>query len=228
MLSISEKDFIVDSVRKNIRLDGRTRLGLRNIELEHGMLVGANGSAKGTILSEGTSVLVSVKLQIVEMNQIGGNGNEEVEDAADDVELTGVDNGKFRCHVDIWGKARAQMRTYDKDSIRTEISQIMNYAFNESGVLDGHKLIIIPNKLQWIINMDVSILEFGGNLVDLTFLVARTALWDTKIPKLNVESLNDGVFEYSVDDCMAEEPMIVDDLPIAVTMHKVRYELNSR
>jgi exosome complex component RRP42 len=91
---------------------------------------------------------------------------------------------------------------------------------NESGVLDSQRLTIIPGKLLWKIQMDISIEQVGGGLIDLCMLAARTALWDTRIPKLHIETLSDGVFEYSIDEHLEEQSMIIESIPLSVTLHK--------
>jgi exosome complex component RRP42 len=183
--------------------------------VETGIVPTANGSARVTLTDEGTSVLASAKLQIVE-HTVELKDNQDADDEHD----SDLKN-RLRCSVDIWGKIRFEWRNFDRESLRIDISQFVERVFNEAGVLDQHKLTIVPNKLYWNILLDLSIEQFGGNVVDVAFLAARSALWHLKIPKLTVDALNDGAYEYSVDEAMDEEPMIVDDLPVAITLHKM-------
>lgn len=79
----------------------------------------------------------------------------------------------------------------------------------------------------WVVNVDVLILEFGGNLLDVLFLAVRGALYTTKMPQVNVESF-EGAFEYEIG---SEEILTIkgrEDIPVSVTFIKVgnRYILD--
>jgi exosome complex component RRP42 len=49
--------------------------------------------------------------------------------------------------------------------------------------LHPKNLGIIPRRKSWLLNLDLIVLSDSGNVYDALFLAARSALWDTKVPK---------------------------------------------
>jgi len=49
--------------------------------------------------------------------------------------------------------------------------------------LHPKNLGIIPRRKSWLLNLDAIVLSDSGNVYDALFLAARSALWDTKVPK---------------------------------------------
>ena len=49
--------------------------------------------------------------------------------------------------------------------------------------LHPQNLGIIPRRTSWLLNLDAIVLLDSGNVYDALFLAARSALWDTKVPK---------------------------------------------
>lgn len=65
-------------------------------------------------------------------------------------------------------------------------------------------------------------MDYGGNLIDTTFLAATTALRNTSIPKLIIEDIGDGQMEFEIsDDTTGIENVDVSNVPIAVTVHEI-------
>jgi exosome complex component RRP42 len=42
---------------------------------------------------------------------------------------------------------------------------------------------IIPGKKAWLLNLDILVSSDSGNIYDALFMAARSALWDTKVPR---------------------------------------------
>lgn len=114
------------------------------------------------------------------------------------------------------------------DNLCAEYAEFMDRILNgEQGGVDLKSLCIIPGALIWVINVDVLILEFGGNLLDVLFLAVRGALYTTKMPQVTVESF-EGAFEYEIG---SEEILPLkgrEDIPVSVTFIKIgkRYVLD--
>ena len=114
------------------------------------------------------------------------------------------------------------------DNLCAEYTEFLDKILNGSqGGIDLKSLCIIPSALIWVINIDVLILEFGGNLLDVLFLAVRGALYTTKMPQVTVESF-EGAFEYEVGQ---EEILSIkgrEDIPVSVTFMKIgnRYILD--
>ena len=88
------------------------------------------------------------------------------------------------------------------------------------------KLCIIPGQQCWILYIDALILDYGGNLMDAIMMGTRAAVFDTKIPKTEVQDLGDGQFEFEVLDDAEETDLVEgkEDMPICVTLNKVKGE----
>jgi len=94
---------------------------------------------------------------------------------------------------------------------------------NGAGGINLSKLCIIPGEQCWILYVDALILDYGGNLIDALFMGTRAAIFDTRIPKTEVQDLGDGNFDFEVLDD-AEDTEIVEgreDMPICITLNKV-------
>lgn len=94
---------------------------------------------------------------------------------------------------------------------------------NGAGGINLSKLCIIPGEQCWILYVDALVLDYGGNLVDAVFMGTRAAIFDTRIPKTEVQDLGDGNFDFEVLDD-AEDTEVVEgreDMPICVTLNKV-------
>lgn len=61
-VSKSERNFIIEGVKENIRSDGRTKLDYRTITLETAIVQQSNGSARVKLAN--TDVLVGIKVEI--------------------------------------------------------------------------------------------------------------------------------------------------------------------
>lgn len=67
------------------------------------------------------------------------------------------------------------------DDMATSYAQFISRTLNGGhGGIDLKSLCIIPNQSCWVLNVDVLVLDFGGNLLDAIFSAVRGALYDTK------------------------------------------------
>ncbi|CEG78053.1 hypothetical protein RMATCC62417_12712 [Rhizopus microsporus] len=89
--------------------------------------------------------------------------------------------------------------------------------------LDLEKLCIIPGQQCWIIYIDAMVMDAAGNLLDCIVMTARAALYNTRIPKTEIQDLGEGEYEFEVmDDVEDAEPIVGwENLPITVTLYKI-------
>jgi exosome complex component RRP42 len=66
-------------------------------------------------------------------------------------------------------------------------------------------------------------MDAAGNLLDCIVMTTRAALYNTRIPKTEIEDLGDGEFEFEImDDVEEAEPIKGwENLPISVTLYKI-------
>lgn len=130
--------------------------------------------------------------------------------------------------------ASQQFEGRGADDLNNELTQMMTRILSNTPAISSSassaaginlsKLCIIPGQQCWILYVDALVLDYGGNLMDAIFMGTRAAIFDTRIPKTEVQDLGDGQFEFEVLDD-AEDTDIVEgreDMPICVTLNKVR------
>jgi exosome complex component RRP42 len=68
------------------------------------------------------------------------------------------------------------------DDLSYDMTIILNQCLSHPS-LHPQNLGIIPRRKSWLLNLDLIVLSDSGNVYDALFLAARSALWDTKVPK---------------------------------------------
>jgi hypothetical protein len=68
------------------------------------------------------------------------------------------------------------------DDLSYDLTIILNQCLSHPS-LHPKNLGIIPRRKSWLLNLDAIVLSDSGNVYDALFLAARSALWDTKVPK---------------------------------------------
>jgi len=142
------------------------------------------------------------------------------------------------------------------DDLSYDMTIILNQCLSHPS-LHPKNLGIIPRRKSWLLNLDAVVLSDSGNVYDTLFLAARSALWDTKVPKTrsvqyqpksniagdqDVEMSADGsgsIFnirdltkaaDFELVDYWDEgEPLDVDqEWPVCVTLNLVRTKVSIR
>ncbi|KAJ3181028.1 Exosome complex component RRP42 [Gaertneriomyces sp. JEL0708] len=224
MISITERDYISKGVEANIRADGRGKGDYRALHLETGLVAQASGSCR-VKLDSGTDVLVCVKVEIGSIEPSADN------DADDDTVLDegewkakDRDRGRISCNVECSPSAtRGLMEPQDVENMCIEYSQFMNRVLNgDQGGIDLKSLCIIHGSTCWILNIDVLVLDFGGNLLDIILVATRGALHNTRIPKAIIEE-SDGKVDFAISDDETELVRGWEGVPLCVTLNKIGY-----
>lgn len=202
-ISQSERDFILNGIIKNERIDGRKRMDYRYITIETGVLPNANGSSKIKLWFPHSCVIVSIKGEIV---------------------IPPADNPKegiIDANVSILPSANLDgERIDDLNAFYTQ--KLLKY-LKASSTLDLKKLCVIPFKYVWQLNIDVIIVESGGNVFDIITMGTYCALNDTRLPKtleLPSEDIKDAGFDVDQDPshCITLDAL---DMPICATLQMV-------
>jgi exosome complex component RRP42 len=94
-----------------------------------------------------------------------------------------------------------------------------------SRLLDVNDLCIVPGKFCWVLYIDVMVVQYGGNLVDVATLGIYSALRDTHIPKVVAEdqsTKSKDALGYELDDDVNSAwKLDVDCCPICVTLSQI-------
>ncbi|CAO3598585.1 unnamed protein product [Absidia cylindrospora] len=204
LISPAEKSYIEQGVEQNCRADGRGRLEYRHIVLELGLLSQASGSARCRLGD--SDVLVGIKVEIGDVDQENPNV------------------GRVVCNVECSPSASQQFEGRGAEDMNNVLTLALDWLYNgpQCG-FDLEKLCIIPGQQCWVIYIDAMVMDCAGNLLDCIVMTTRAALYNTRIPKTEIQDLGDGEFEFDVmDDIEDAEPIVGwDRSPISVTLYKV-------
>ncbi|KAI8139358.1 ribosomal protein S5 domain 2-type protein [Fennellomyces sp. T-0311] len=204
LISPAEKVYITQGVESDCRADGRGRLEYRHLVLESGLLSQTSGSARGRLGD--SDVLVGVKVEIGEIEH--GQPNQ----------------GRVVCNVECSPSASQQFEGRGADEINNTLTLALErFVTGPQSGLDLAKLCIIPGQQCWVIYVDAMVMDCAGNLLDCIVMTTRAALFDTRIPKTEIQELDEGEYEFEVmDDVEDAEPIgNWDRLPISVTLYKI-------
>eukprot|EP00871_Galdieria_phlegrea_P004413 jgi/Galph1/4973/GphlegSOOS_G3644.1 len=178
--SKAERSYLLEDVDQGIRLDGRNQFEYRPISLEVDVLPSASGSAR-LRLGE-TEVLVGVKV--------------EVEDAAANTQ----EIVRLCFTVECSGSANIDLQGKGTELLNAELRKTLENANCFSNLFENESLAVYRGKLCWILQVDILVLDTGGNLLDAVSIATRAALAKTLIPKVHVQEGENGALELEIDD----------------------------
>ncbi|KAI9207725.1 ribosomal protein S5 domain 2-type protein [Polychytrium aggregatum] len=222
LLAPVERAYILDGVECDIRADGRNRLDARHLTLETGMITQASGSCRVSV-DGGTDVLVGIKVEIetIDPNPEGDAEVSAFDETAETIDEDRRDKGRIVCSVECSPSLSAVLSQRQVEDLCIEYSQYMTRLLNSpEGGLDLKALCIIPGSTCFVVYIDVLILDYGGNLLDIIFLATRGAFHNTRMVKATAEQLDGQVaFDVSEEECEVVRGW--ENLPIVVTLSKI-------
>ncbi|KAG8237472.1 hypothetical protein J437_LFUL015691 [Ladona fulva] len=202
LLSDAEKVFILHGVKDDFRCDGRTRQEYRPIEVETEIVSNASGSARVRLAN--TDILVGVKTEI------------------DTPSPTKPNEGKLEFFVDCSANATPAFEGRGGEELATEISNTLSKAYLCETVFDLQSLCILPGQQCWKLYVDILILECGGNLFDGVSLAVKSAIYNTKVPRIASATIDGGVVDLQLsDDPYDFQTLDVSSAPVLVTLTKI-------
>jgi len=193
-LSSSEIKFLEEGIAKNIRTDGRGSMDMRPFVLETGILSQTNGSARVKLAE--TDILVGIKLE------------------TGDPSPPRPDEGRIQFSIE---RASIEFEPFASDNLSVELSSFMQEILKKA--LDLRNLSIIHGKLCWIVYVDVMILGYGGNLYGAISIATRAALFNTLIPKVDI-NVDAEEFEVS-EDPESFSRFNIEKIPVCITFNKI-------
>lgn len=196
-ISEAEKVFVLHGVQDDVRVDGRSRSEMRPMKFETELVTHANGSAHLRLAN--TDVLVGVKAEL-------------------DLEDGHV--GKIEFFVDCSANATPDFEGRGGDNLATELSRTLAKAYADASVFDYKTLQ--GDTYSWTLNVDILILEVGGNLYDAVSIAVKAALYSTIIPKITVSTIDGGQPELEItDDPLDGHRLNVSISPVLVTLCRI-------
>ncbi|CAO1330046.1 unnamed protein product [Diamesa hyperborea] len=201
-LSEAEKTFILHGVQEDYRCDGRNRKDFRPIELETSVIASASGSSRFCIAN--SDIIVGIKPEI-------------------DTPFPNKPNeGKIEFFVDCSANALLDFEGRGGEELAMEISNCLRLAYSSMNAFDLRSLCIMPKHQCWKLYVDILILQCAGNLYDAISLAVKSALYNTRIPRVSSALLDGG----NVDLVLSDDPhdcdrLNVETVPILVTVCKI-------
>ena len=165
-----KRDSILAALERGVRLDGRKLNEYRRISITLGYAKKAEGSA--LVKLGDTTVLAGVKL-------------EEDEPFPDT-----PNQGNLVVNVELLPLAYETFEPGPPDENAIELARVVDRSLRDSKAVDLSKLVIIPGKKVWTLWLDVYVLNYDGNILDACTLASVAALYDTKLPKVEIDGEN--------------------------------------
>lgn len=202
-LGDAEKRFIIHGIQDDLRNDGRKCEDYRHIDLEVGVLDNAHGSSRLRIGN--SELLVGVKLELGKPSSSHPN------------------EGCILFHIDCSPNATPQFQGRGGEDIASFIKSLLIRAYSNRRSINLRALCVVPAQDCWVVNVDVLILECGGNLMDAVSVAVKSALHNTAVPNLTVIEGDEGELEISLpDDPYDGSPIDTTNCPLFVTLSKVK------
>ncbi|RWS28686.1 exosome complex component RRP42-like protein [Leptotrombidium deliense] len=195
ILSDYEKVFVCEGVKQNCRVDGRECFDYRCVHVETDVISSCSGS--GHVRLGNCEIMVGVKCEL------------------SDADIDNPSVGKVEFSVDVSPNA-SPLFDRKNDSLCNLVVSALSQAIPRS--LDLRKLCIVEGKHVWTLFIDILVLELGSksNMFDACSIAVKAALFNTKIPRVNVDM-------ESNDVCVSEgyDKIDVSDVPILLTITRV-------
>jgi exosome complex component RRP42 len=195
-MNFNLKQHLLNVLKENIRYDGRKKEDFRDIEIELGVSVCAEGSSRVKVGN--TEVIAGVKMAVETPYPDSPN------------------SGNLMVNVELLPASNPNFEPGPPSEKAIEISRVIDRGIRESKAVDFEKLCIVPSEKVWSVMIDICSINDEGNLLDVCALAALAALSDAKFPELV-----NGVVDYSKK---TKEKLPLNKIPITVTVYKIGSE----
>ena len=157
------KNHLLNSLSKNIRLDGRKSDEFRPVKVEYGISPSAEGSARVTIGD--TVVIAGVKMSLETPYPDTPN------------------KGNFMVNVELLPLSSPDFESGPPSIEAIELARVTDRGIRESNAIDTEKLCIKAGEKVWGVIVDICTINDDGNLFDASSLATLAAIKDAKFPK---------------------------------------------
>jgi len=186
---------IHDYMKEGKRFDNRGLLDYRELVVETGVSINAEGSARVKLGK--TEVIAGIKLGVAEPY----TDHEDEGTFITTLELTPTSSSRFEP-----GPPRIES---------IEMARIIDRGIRESKFIDFKKLCIKEGEKVWGVMLDIFTMNDGGNLLDAASIAAVAALMDARIPKYDEKTGRVCFGEWTKDK------LPLNSMPFLMTFHKI-------
>ncbi|BET01156.1 3' exoribonuclease family, domain 1 [Nesidiocoris tenuis] len=173
-----DSEFVAAAIKKKKRLDGRRFDELRSIELHFGSDFGCAYVTLGE-----TKVLAQISCELSEPRNVRKN------------------EGNLFVNVEIHDMVCGVFETGHHAHLAVHTNRLIEKCIKDSRCVDLEALCIVSEEQAWEIRVDVSVLNYDGNLVTCCSLAALAALAHFKTPHVTIENS-----EIRIDSIKEHEP----------------------
>ncbi|KAH8890929.1 hypothetical protein GQ53DRAFT_806896 [Thozetella sp. PMI_491] len=163
--SLNEKQFLLEALKENLRLDGRELDQYRKLDLSFGDEYGVAEVKLGK-----TSVLAKVSAEVTVPFQ--------------DRPLDGI----FQISTELSPMASPAFEINRPTETEVVLSRLLEKTVRRSGALDTESLCLAAGEKCWAVRVDVHVLSHDGNLVDASCVAVVAALRHFRKPDTSIES----------------------------------------
>lgn len=219
-----KKRQIMELAESGKRIDGRSLMDYRTLDIKVGVVEKAEGSA--AVHVGGTYVIAGVKIE------------QETRPFPDT-----PDEGTMMVNSEFVPMASPEFETGPPGAESIELSRVVDRGLRESKLIDTKKMCIHEGKLVWNTFVDIFILDHCGNLIDASALAASCAVLNARMPELEATNVKRDVTSVLIEQSApqmgwkekelqtSEErtislkrkktPLPLRAIPVAITMAKI-------
>lgn len=210
IVTVIERDYIADLLKKGKRIDGRGLFDIRKVEMKTDFIPKAEGSAD--VKLGDTRVICGIKYDV----------GEPYPDSPD--------QGVATCMTEFVPFASPMFETGPPSIEAIEVARVVDRGIRHGNCIDNKKLCIKSGKQVYIIFIDLYIMNYYGNLIDASAIAAiaalvsakipgakyddekETAVWDGKFQKLPLSELPVSITFGKINDTVFVDPSLPEDL----------------
>lgn len=186
-----ERNFILEALRQNVRIDGRAFDQFRPIKLDFGEEYGT-----ATVSLGKTRVHVQTSAEVTK--------------PLDDRKFDGI----FTITTELSPLASPAFEVGRQTEQEVILSRILEKAIRRSNAIDTESLCIIAGTKCWSVRADVHVLDFDGGLIDASCIAIIAALQHFRRPDVSVDG--EDVTIYTLAE-RVPVPLSIMHYPICVT-----------
>ncbi|KAL2834102.1 ribosomal protein S5 domain 2-type protein [Aspergillus pseudoustus] len=192
-LSVAERDFILDALREDVRLDGRSADQLRPLTLSFGEEYGHVKVQLGK-----TSLIVRISAEVAKPH--------------DDRPFDGI----FSIAMELTAMGSPAWENGRQGDFETYVTNVLDRVIRHSNALDTESLCVLKGVSCWTIRADVHITGYDGNLIDASCIGVMAGLQHFRRPDAVVKEGQ--VIVYGIDE-KVPVPLNITHKPLSVTFH---------
>ncbi|KAB8204565.1 RRP45 subunit of eukaryotic exosome [Aspergillus parasiticus SU-1] len=192
-LSIAERDFILNALREDVRLDGRQADQFRPLNVSFGEEYGHVKVQLGK-----TSLIVRISSEVTKPH--------------DDRPFDGI----FTIALELTAMGSPAWENGRQGDLETYVSNVLDRVIRHSNALDTESLCVLKGVSCWNVRADVHITDYDGNLIDAACIGVMAGLQHFRRPDAVVK---DGqVIVYGVDE-RVPVALNITHKPLSITFH---------